>query len=146
LCLLIVFITLLAAGCQFNDNDSPQRIDEIPELTVIIREQSYTIIHGGYYLERRGSVEQTDAASPNQIAEDFIPFPAKKTDEIKFSISGNPETTVYKWGKSEPIGTVEHDGQIISLDEEIGDVIYEIVAEWKNAEASYTFVVSVRGK
>lgn len=143
ICLLFMLMILFVAGCELNAGDSPKRIDEIPELTVSIGSQSYTVIHGGYWIERRNGSEQTDAASPNQIAEEFTAFPAKETDEIKFAIDANPEITVIKWDESAPIGTVDHDGQTISLADETGKVIYEIVAEWKNAEASYTFVVDV---
>lgn len=143
---LIVLAFIIVASCQ-STGLADGEIAEIPEMTVKIGEDSYTVYHGAYSIEKRegGSmtVETTDAASPNQIAETFTPFPVNLSDNVEIDLDGDPQIQVLEWDENGHIGEIEIDDQSFTLPDEPGEMIIEVVGTWKNAEASFTFVVDI---
>lgn len=144
----IIFITIFLFSCSpSGDSEGWEpgkgEIDEIPSAIVTIDGEKHALVHGGYYLDRGGSAEQTDAASPNQIAETFEPIKLKENPEIEVSVNGNPTISVYEWDPTELIEEIPLENNVLNVSEKNGEVIFELFCEWNNAEASYTFVVQV---
>lgn len=143
-----IFLTILMiifTGCQ-KEGSGSSKVEEIPRMKVTIGEALHTVDYGGHTIEkRRGasvSVETTDAASPNQIAQEFTPFIVNDAENIEISLEGDPEIEIFRWDGATIIGKIENEGYSFPLPEKFGKIIIEVVATWSNAEASYTFVVT----
>lgn len=143
---LMVAISFILVGCQ-RTALSEGEIAEIPKMTVTIGENAYTVYHGNYWIEKRegGStmMETTDAPSPNQIAEDFTPFIVNPSEQVDIDIDGKPQMKGFEWDANGQIGEIKITEQSFKLPKDFETMIIEVVATWKNAEASYTFVVDL---
>lgn len=143
----MITILFILSGCQIGSKDQlkPGQVSTIPELIVTIGDKSTTLEHGHYSIETKqgGSmtVETTDVASPNQLAEQFTPIQVKGDEQVQIDVEGDPELNVYEWDNSGVIDEITVNEHSFTLPEKYGKLILEVFAEWKNAEASYTFVV-----
>ncbi|MFD2443042.1 hypothetical protein ACFSO7_03505 [Bacillus sp. CGMCC 1.16607] len=89
----------------------------------------------------KNSRVQTDAASPNQIAEHFKAIIVEPNRKVSIEIEQNPNLSVYFWNYE---GEVDlQDGQI-TVPASKGRYIYEVLAIWSNGQVSYTFVVEIK--
>ena len=71
---------------------------ETPKGNVLVGKNVYTIAPGEHRWESRNQVVTTDAASPNQIAENMEPFTVKRGEKLSLTFEGKkPKTTVYIW-------------------------------------------------
>lgn len=139
-------LVFFLASCHKEKSDV-SRFDEISQMTVEIEGETYNVDIGGYEIDLPGRSESTDAASPNQIAEDFLPFAVSPGAEVVLSFSTKvaPKLSVYLWDEMEIIDELEVENNRFMLPEEEGQVTIEVVASWENAEGSYTFVVDMKG-
>lgn len=144
----VIYIFIFLLGCSPGDDPKNRQqvsgeIDEIPRAIIVIDGEEHVLNHGQYFLEKSGYVEQTDAASPIQIAETFEPFQLAENPQIEISISGNPTISVDEWDSTGQTTKVPLENNMFNVQETSGEVIYEVISQWKNAEASYTFVVQI---
>ena len=119
--------------------------DEFPPATtgfVKINETRYKMTKGNFKWEKGNETVQTDASSPSQIAENFKAIIAEPNSEAKIEIEQHPNLSVYLWDSKEV--KLAFKGNQISVPTIKGRYIYEVVAEWSNGEASYTFVVEIK--
>ncbi|MGM0837196.1 MAG: hypothetical protein ACQEV7_13655 [Bacillota bacterium] len=151
--ILSVFFLLLLfalAGCgKTGETDAAGKKIYPPD------EQGYVVIDGeekklekgNYYWEvKKGlttEVTQTDAASPNQIAEKVEAIPAPPDTEMSFKLVGDPTITAYLWNEQDRIKEIELDEGKFRTPTEKGRYIYEVLAEWENGEVSYTYVIEL---
>ncbi|WP_342598203.1 hypothetical protein MHB48_11395 [Psychrobacillus sp. FSL H8-0483] len=149
---IIVFSSLWITSCsnetnkegEGNENEFP------PSMTglIYINETEYEMIVGNYKWERKQGLEtqvvQTDAASPNQIAENVKAVIIEESPNIKIEIEGNPEISVYIWNENGREKEVKVDKNQLSVPTSKGQYIYEVLAKWSNGEVSYTFVIEIR--
>ncbi|HWO78265.1 MAG TPA: hypothetical protein VNM69_20560 [Bacillus sp. (in: firmicutes)] len=102
---------------------------------------------GNYRWERKQGfnteVVQTDAASPYQIAEHFSPISSNSHSKVDIVIENDPKITVYLWNKEGRLKEIDIKNNQISIPENKGRYIYEVVGQWDNGEVSYTFVVNI---
>lgn len=118
-------------------------------------EQGYVVIDGeekklekgNYSWEvKKGStteVTRTDAASPNQIAENVKTILAPPDTEMSFKLVGDPTIKVYLWNEQEREKEIELQEGKFRTPTEKGQYIYEVLAEWENGEISYTYVIEL---
>ncbi len=146
------FLSLwMVTGCS-NGEDQAGKADTDfpPSMTglILVDETEYEMEAGGYRWERKKGSEievvQTDAASPNQIAEEFEAIQIKPKSPIDIEIEGDPDISVYLWNKEGKEKAVPVHNNELSVPSESGQYIYEVVATWSTGEVSYTFVVDVK--
>lgn len=104
--------------------------------------KSFVMEAGGYKWINDGMVSMTDHAGPTQIAENYQPIAVDNNEILTIDIEKNPKLTAYIWEAEGPIEVA--DGKKITLPENSGQYIYEVIAKWSNGEVSYTFVVEVK--
>ncbi|MFE7064686.1 hypothetical protein ACFVAD_21380 [Sutcliffiella sp. NPDC057660] len=118
-------------------------------------EQGYVMIDGeekklekgNYFWELKkglsSEVIQTDAASPNQIAENVEAISAPPDTEMSFKLVGDPTITVYLWNEQDREKEIELQDEKFHTPTEKGRYIYEVLAKWDNGEISYTYVIEL---
>ncbi|WP_417898173.1 hypothetical protein ABN702_18225 [Bacillus haimaensis] len=118
-------------------------------------EQGYVVIDGEEKKLEKGNyswevkkgltteVTQTDAASPNQIAENVEAITAPPDTEMSFKLVGDPTFKVYLWNKQDREKEIELQEGKFRTPTEKGRYIYEVLAEWENGEISYTYVIEL---
>lgn len=144
----IVFsFLLIITGCGFNDNDSVNNLRHPPSMYAIIDKQEYSLETGSFSWEMKngGTTKaiQTDAPSPNQIAKKLDPIKVEDNSDIEFTADYNPEIVVYLWDEEKRMEEIPSKNNQIQAPNK-GKVIYEVIGEWPNGEAHYTFVVEVK--
>lgn len=151
--LVVLIVLLILVGCSSGISPVDESIDEVdsPKYpgSVIVNEVTYPMEPGGYRWERKTlsgtEVVMTDAASPNQIAESMEPIQVKKGETVSFQFEKEEANlTVYLWSETERLNEVELTDNTFHIPDETGYYIYEVVAQWKNGEVSYTFTCEVK--
>lgn len=154
LLVLIVLLSLVIVGCSNKSNHNS--LEEDPRNfvgNVIIDGGIHEMKPGGYRFDGETSSELTDAASPNQIAEEINAISIAPDTEIKIEIDQNPEITLYQWEGSERGKAMNMSDNQFNSPSEPGNYVYEAFAEWDNlnnargwtsGEMSYTFVIEVK--
>jgi len=148
---LIFTMILVASIWLIACSNSVVKEEEFPPSMsgiVKVNEKEYKMAAGSFRWERQQGentqTAQTDAASPNQIAESFNPISVEPNTTIQIEIEDNPQIAVYLWdedGRGEIIPTTDNQ---MSVRQNKGLYIYEVYATWPNGELSYTFVVEVK--
>lgn len=144
--ILIVFLT----GCGKTAGKGTEDNKLFPpdeQGFVVMNEKKYKMEKGNYYWEvKKGSnteVTQTDAASPNQIAQNVEAIPAPPDTEMSFKLVGDPTITAYLWNEQDREKEIELHDEKFRTPTEKGQYIYEVLAEWENGEISYTYVIEL---
>lgn len=153
----LVFISLLLlviVGCSNKSNNNSLEVDPTSFVgNVIIDDQTHQMTSGGYRFDGETSSEITDAASPNQIAEEIDAISIAPDTVINVKIDQNPEVTLYQWEGSERGNAMDISENMFHSPTEPGKYVYEAFAEWDNlnnthgwtsGEMSYTFVIEVK--
>ncbi|MBE1556257.1 hypothetical protein [Sporosarcina limicola] len=96
---------------------------------------------GGFRWEKGNTTTLTDAASPQQIAENFKAIVLEPNSKVNIQIEQDPALSAYLWDSEREKVTIE--GTQITIPTNKGRYIYEVVAKWSNGEVSYTIVVEV---
>lgn len=148
--MFFLLLLLALAGCgKTGGTDSAGKEVFPPD------EQGYVVIDGeekklekgNYSWEvKKGStteVTRTDAASPNQIAENVESISAPPDTEMSFKLVGDPHITVYLWNEQDREKEIELQGEKFRTPTEKGRYIYEVLAEWESGEISYTYVIEL---
>ncbi len=86
----------------------------------------------------------TDHASPNQMAELLKPIRVKPEQKVKVKIEDDPVMKVFLWNETGKEKEIKLEDDQITVPADKGKYIYEVLAEWKNGEISYTFVAEVQ--
>lgn len=168
---LLVFIglfLLFIVGCSdatnnqtpenVNNNKSSQVAAPLLSGNLVIENEAYEMAAGGYSFEMELSKTEaksvtTDAASPNQIAEEIDAISIAPDTVINVKIDQNPEVTLYQWEGSERGNAMDISENMFHSPTEPGKYVYEAFAEWDNlnnthgwtsGEMSYTFVIEVK--
>lgn len=153
---IFLFLSILSSSLALTACSSGSDKDEEfpPTMTgvVLINNQEYDMKPGGYrWTKESGFGTQyitTDAASPNQIAEELSAIPMKAGEKIILEVEDNPELSVYLWNESERLNKVPLTDNEFSSPSSEGQYIYEVLAEWSSrdlsGEVSFTFVVEVK--
>lgn len=148
---IVPFLSLwMVTGCSNGEAQSGKEDTGFPpSMTGLIDvgETEYEMAAGGYRWERKNGAEvevvQTDAASPNQIAEEFEAIHVEPKSTIDIEIEGDPDISVYLWNTDGKEKAVPIHNNELSAPSDEGQYIYEVVATWSTGEVSYTFVVEV---
>lgn len=152
--LVITFVSFLSlwmvTGCSNGEVQAEkENTDFPPSMTGLIHvsETEYEMTAGGFRWERKNGsqveVVQTDAASPNQIAEELEAIKIAPNSSITIEIDDNPEIDVYLWNTNGREKVVPVHNNEVSAPHQVGEYIYEVVATWPTGKVSYTFVVDV---
>ncbi|WP_164669807.1 hypothetical protein [Virgibacillus doumboii] len=142
---MLVILFLVVVGCS---QQTPQNIPaNPPSMFAIIDGEEYLMEAGGYQwkVKQGGTTRVTnaDAASPNQIAEDFAPIALEKNSKVEFAAGNNPDLTAYLWNNTGRVKEIPLQNNQIQVPDKNGRYIYELRGNWPNGEASYTIVVKV---
>lgn len=150
---MMILLCLVMIGCSKpygtieNVEGEEHALVDLPSLSAVIDGETYELATGNYRMERREgastSVIQTDALSPHQIAEQVEPISVKANMTIEFVTDGKPDMTVFEWDKEERIDEFPLQKNQLQIPTASGRYIYEVIAEWRNAEVSYTLVMEV---
>jgi hypothetical protein len=153
---IIVLFFLIIVGCSQQNATEPENTSgndstdttRPPSMSAVIYDKEYKMEAGGFRWEiKQGSttqVIQTDAASPNQIAEHFEPIVLGENSKVDVVTENNPEITVYLWNEDERVKEITLNNHQIQVPADKGQYIYEVIGKWNNGEASYTFVVEIQ--
>ncbi|MCA1322035.1 hypothetical protein LC085_19295 [Bacillus tianshenii] len=147
--LLFMIIVVFLTGCGTTGTGSADNKQFPPDEHgfIVMNEKEYKMEKGNYYREvKKGlttEVTQTDAASPNQIAENFEDISAPPDTEMSFNLVGEPTLTAYLWNDQEREKEIDLQERTFRTPTEKGRYIYEVLAKWKNGEVSYTYVIEV---
>jgi len=149
--ILFLFSLLALSACTSGaakDEEFP------PEMTgvVLINNQEYEMKSSGYrWTKKSGNDTQivtTDAASPNQVAEELTAIPMKVGTKVMIDVEEDPELSAYLWNESGRVNNIPLNDNKFSPPSTKGRYIYEVIADWSNGhvtgEVSYTFVVEVK--
>lgn len=152
--LVVLIVFLFLVGCSSGISSVDEGVDEVfssgnPEGSVIVNEEAYLMEPGGYRWERKTlsgtEVVTTDAASPNQIAPSLERIQVEKGDTVSFQFDKEEANlTVYLWSETERLNEVELTDNTFHIPDKTGYYIYEVVAQWRNGEVSYTFTCEVK--
>lgn len=108
---------------------------------VTINQTRYNMQRGGFKWRKGNQVQQTDAASPLQIAEKFKAIDAEPNSRMVIEIEQKPNLSVYRWDAETESREREEEPLIVPAEK--GRYIYEAIALWANGEVSFTFVIEV---
>lgn len=150
----VVFILFLLTGCA---NGPAEKVigaeeptsDFPPSMTgtVTVKGKTYEMEEGNSTWERKkregSEVVQTDASSPSQIAESYKAIKVEPNTDILIEIEKDPVQSVYLWNEDERDREVKLANNHFAASSTGGRYVYEVFAEWRNGEVSYTFVVEV---
>ena len=121
----------------FENNDFPSTFSGY----VTINQSRFKMERGGYEWRKGNQVQQTDAASPLQIAEKFKAIDAEPDSRMTIEIQQKPNLSVYRWDAGTESREREEDPIIVPAEK--GRYIYEVTALWANGKVSFTFVIEV---
>ncbi|EWG10972.1 hypothetical protein [Cytobacillus firmus] len=148
---LVRMIGILTASLLLGCTDkSVDQAEFPPEKTaaVEVNGSKYPMEKGSYQWVRKNGLETetvtTDHASPNQMAEDLKPISVKPGQKVKVKIEDDPIINVFLWNETGKEKEIKLEDDQITVPAHKGTYIYEVLAEWKNGEISYTFVVEVQ--
>ncbi|MBY6054084.1 hypothetical protein [Cytobacillus firmus] len=148
---LVRLIVILSVSLLFGCSDkSVDQAEFPPEKTaaVEVNGSDYSIEKGGYRWVRKKGLETetvtTDHASPNQMAELLKPIRVKPEQKVKVKIEDDPVMKVFLWNETGKEKEIKLEDDQITVPADKGKYIYEVLAEWKNGEISYTFVAEVQ--
>ncbi|URT68859.1 hypothetical protein [Cytobacillus firmus] len=148
---LVRMIVILSVSLLFGCSDkSVDQAEFPPEKTaaVEVNGSDYSIEKGGYRWVRKKGLETetvtTDHASPNQMAELLKPIRVKPEQKVKVKIEDDPVMKVFLWNETGKEKEIKLEDDQITVPADKGKYIYEVLAEWKNGEISYTFVAEVQ--
>lgn len=145
--IIVILSASLLLGCT---DKSVDQAEFPPEKTaaVEVNGSEYSIEKGGYRWVRKKGLETetvtTDHASPNQMAEHLKPIRVKPDQKVKVKIEDDPVMKVYLWKETGKEKEIKLEDDQITVPADKGKYIYEVLAEWKNGEISYTFVAEVQ--
>ncbi|WHY32119.1 hypothetical protein LG291_13445 [Cytobacillus firmus] len=148
---LIRMIVILSVSLLFGCSDkSVDQAEFPPEKTAAaeVNGTEYPMEKGNYQWVRKKGLEtesvKTDHASPNQMAVQLKPIPVKPDQKVKVKIEDDPVMKVYLWNETGKEKEIKLEDDQITVPADKGTYIYEVLAEWKNGEISYTFVAEVQ--
>lgn len=151
----VIVCLLTLVSCSGSKVEEDGSLDP-PTITgyVQINELEYAMRSGGYSWEKkqglRSTVVQTDHAGSVQLAQDYDEISVMPNDVIHIDVQKNPRIQVYSWNDETP-EEIKVNGNQITVPENKGQYIYEVIATWDDGvagwdrgEISYTFVVDVQ--
>ncbi|MGN7175088.1 hypothetical protein BK139_08835 [Paenibacillus sp. FSL R5-0490] len=148
---LVSMIVIASVTLLFGCSDKPVDQAEFPpEKTAFaaVNGSEYPMEKGNFRWTRKKGIETesvtTDHASPNQMAEYLKPIPVKPDQRVKVKIEDNPVMKVYLWNETGKEREIKMEDNQITVPSEKGKYIYEVLAQWKNGEISFTFVAEVQ--
>ena len=150
-----IFSASLMMGCSnagdgINNLAGAKETEFPPVMTgsIHVNDTEYEMASGNYRWEKKDGLStqvfQTDAASPNQIAENFNAIVLEKDMNINIEIEDKPEISVFLWNENSREKQVKVNKNQFTTPATEGQYIYEVLAEWTNGEVSYTFVLEVK--
>lgn len=108
---------------------------------VEINSQKHQMAKGNYRWQRGNSIMTTDAASPQQIAENVEALRGEPGEKLKFILEQKPRLIVKNLSTGDQIENPPMN--VTQAPASPGEYIYEVIAKWANGEVSYTFVLKV---
>lgn len=148
---LVSMIVIASVSLLFGCSDRSGNQEEFPPektAAVEVNGSEYPIEKGNFRWTRKKGLETesvtTDHASPNQMAEHLKPIPVKPDQKVRVKIEDNPVRKVYLWNETGKEREIKMDDNQITVPSEKGNYIYEVLAQWKNGEISFTFVAEVQ--
>ncbi|MCH1624561.1 hypothetical protein [Fredinandcohnia quinoae] len=145
--MIVLLISLVLTGCSVNNASEENEDDFPPKMNgvIIVNETDFEMTRGGFHWERKKGltteVVTTDAASPLQIAESYKAIQVKGNETITIKIDEDPQITLRKWEENETYEEVSLEKSSFTVPTDKGRYVYEALANWKNGEISYTFVI-----
>ncbi|MFJ7827799.1 hypothetical protein [Psychrobacillus sp. NPDC096623] len=150
LAVILIGILLVMTACSSESNNKENENEFPPTMkgTIEVNRKQYDLAMGNFKWERKQGMEtevvETDAASPDQIAENFDAIPIGQSESILIHLEDEPTITVYLWDDNGRQQEVSVSNNQIEAPESAGKYVYEVLAEWSNGEVSYTFVVEIK--
>lgn len=148
--LIICLIALLIAGCSKDVNKTQNNRESFPPSMagwIQVNGKKYEMDEGGYRWERKKGLTtetvQTDHLSPNQVADQLHTIQLAPNTNIHIEVEENPEMVVYLWNENGRDKEMMIKNNEMTVPQNKGRYIYEVLASWSNGEVSYTFVVEV---
>jgi hypothetical protein len=147
LLILPVFFVLFVTGCAAGAINTMEEFPPSIAGFIVVNRIEYEMATGNYSWERKKGLiteaVQTDAASPNQIAEYYEAIMVDANSQLTIKVERNPQLSVYQWDENGKGNEITLPNDQFETPSDKGRHIYEVLAEWKNGEVSYTFVVEV---
>lgn len=143
----IIFMFILLVGCSQSHTQEHEEAGSPPPVSLEVEEAQYSMKMGGYSWTKKGlftSVTSVaDAPSPNQLAAEMEPVSVEGNSEVSIHTTGNPNISVNLWNEEEMEKEISSHGNRFTVPEQAGQYIYEVFAEWKEGEGSFTIVFEV---
>ncbi|HAX73159.1 MAG TPA: hypothetical protein DCY20_06510 [Firmicutes bacterium] len=138
---LFILCLPLFVGCS-------NELATTPNLNVYSGEEEIAVVKGGYEWSRRinwfeKQVEVADAASPEQMAQQLDGDVVSGNSDLCLVFTEKPDKVeVIAWGERKDVpftATLDK----ISVPNQSGTYIYEILAQWPQGHVSYTIKIIV---
>ncbi|GAA0344233.1 hypothetical protein GCM10008967_38340 [Bacillus carboniphilus] len=148
--IFIVLLSLVMVGCSSSaTNEKSESILPDFKAQFQLGGELYDLERGGYKWEKKlgfgkTMVEQTDHASPLQMAPHIDPISSNPKQEVTIHIENTPTLTLYLVNAGGLDREVSLQDNKFTLPDSPGKYIYEVRATWVEGEISYTFVVLIQ--
>lgn len=157
---ITIGLLLIVVGCsqdEINKEKINKTVSYLPEFVfekdvfppspngiIKVDGNDYEMRSGNFRWEKGNMTTETDAASPNQIAEHFEAIEVKSNSKVNIEVEQNPKLSIFLWEDEGRTNSIQLDKNQLTMPEKEGRHIYEVRAEWEKGEVSYTFVVEVK--
>jgi hypothetical protein len=141
----IVLILMLLSGCK---NNTKKISNNRPKLKVSFENKTIDPIKGtnSWTIENKDGTRNSvteDSISPKELVKRLDPLIVPPKAEISLDFDYKPsDINVRIWNENGTTEEVISDNKIL-VPESKGQVIYEIIAKWKEGTVSYAFLINV---
>lgn len=142
--LYLLFLTsVFLIGCsQFTRDDaSSMYLDG----KIIVDEKEFDLIQGYYtYKDSDVEIKKLGTFNPAEAANQFETLSVEKNSKIEIVLEDKASyITCYQWNEYGEIEEVSLDETVLTVPEDEGYYIYEVVGKWKSGETTLVFDVEV---
>ncbi len=141
---LLFLTSIILIGCtQITKNEaSSMYLDGI----IIVDDKEYNLIHGYYaYKDEKIEINKLDPFSPMEAADEFETLAVAKNSKIEIVLEDKTTNlTVHKWNENGGVEEVLLEDNVLTVPEEEGYYVFEVVGKWKNGETTLVFDLDVK--
>lgn len=140
---LLFLTSIILIGCsQFTRDDARSMY---LDGKIIVDDKEFDLIQGYYtYKDPDVEIKKLGTFNPSEAANQFETLLVGKNSKIEIVLEDKTTfLTVNQWNEYGEIEEVSLDENVLTVPEEEGYYIYEVVGKWKNGETTLVFDIDV---